>query len=211
LHPRQPAKRIVDRSNLLRPLALENSNGFEQILAHRIGCQRARPPCPAERLIYNPRSMSRRGRNVNHGLTISTGILNWTLTRFLRGSPPHPNAVPPFVPPFLRLRLPSPALTAWPAAQTAPACARYTDGPSRHRASRRPSNSPGSASSAGERTNTVLITEGQLEILTSGASLEILPRSRSSWAGPKTKNSHQAQLHQLREFYRLDCYHQPSE
>jgi len=46
LHPRQPAKRIVDRSNLLRPLALENSNGFEQILAHRIGCQRARPPCP---------------------------------------------------------------------------------------------------------------------------------------------------------------------
>src|SRR6267154_350330 len=65
LHPRQPAKRIVDRSNLLRPLALENSNGFEQILAHRIGCQRARPPCPAERQIYNPRSMPRAGRKVN--------------------------------------------------------------------------------------------------------------------------------------------------
>jgi len=86
LHPRQPAKRIVDRSNLLRPLALENSNGFEQILAHRIGCQRARPPCPAERLIYNPRSMSRRGRNVNHGLTISTGILNWMLTAWGLGT-----------------------------------------------------------------------------------------------------------------------------
>src|SRR5437660_10046643 len=86
LHPRQPAKRIVDRSNLLRRLALENSNGFEQILAHRIGCQRARPPCPAERLIYNPGSMSRRGRNVNHGLRISTGILNWTLTAWVLGT-----------------------------------------------------------------------------------------------------------------------------
>jgi len=46
------------RSNLLRPFALENSNGFEQILAHRIGCQRAKPPCPAERHSYSPRSIS---------------------------------------------------------------------------------------------------------------------------------------------------------
>jgi hypothetical protein len=65
LHPRQPAKRIVDRSNLLRPLALENSNGFEQILAHRISCQRAKPPCPAERHIYSPKSISRRAGFVN--------------------------------------------------------------------------------------------------------------------------------------------------
>jgi hypothetical protein len=32
-----------DHSGSKRP------NGFERILAHRIGCQRARPPCPAER------------------------------------------------------------------------------------------------------------------------------------------------------------------
>src|SRR5216683_4686820 len=80
LHPRQPAKRIVDRSNLLRPLALENSNGFEQILAHRIGCQRAKPPCPAERRTYSPWSMPRAGRKVNTRLTISTAILSGALT-----------------------------------------------------------------------------------------------------------------------------------
>src|SRR5258708_38629297 len=80
LHPRQPAKRIVDRSNLLRPLALENSNGFEQILAHRIGCQRARPPCPAERQTYSPRSMPRAGRKVKTRLTISTATLSGALT-----------------------------------------------------------------------------------------------------------------------------------
>jgi len=44
-----------------------------------------------------------------------------------------------------------------------------------------------------------------------GATLEILPRSRGSWARLKTKNGHQGKPHQLREFYRLHCYHQPSE
>ena len=52
----------------------KSSNGFEQILAHRIGCQRAKPPCLAERHIHNPRSMPRVGNNVNSGLTISTGV-----------------------------------------------------------------------------------------------------------------------------------------
>ena len=62
----------------------------------------------------------------------------------------------------------SAALTALPAAHTAPAGAQYTDGQSHHRASRRTSNSPGSAYNACERTNTVLITEGQPDILSAG-------------------------------------------
>ncbi len=50
-----PSK-IVSRSNSLNPFVLENPNGVEQILAHRIGCQRAvvLPPCPAEWLPANP-------------------------------------------------------------------------------------------------------------------------------------------------------------
>ena len=52
----------------------KSSNGFEQILAHRIGCQRAKPPCLAERHIHNPRSMPRVENNVNSGLAISTGV-----------------------------------------------------------------------------------------------------------------------------------------
>jgi hypothetical protein len=62
------------RSIKLRPLALENSNGFEQILAHRIGCQRAKPSCPAERRTNNLKSISVPPRNVNNGLTFSTGF-----------------------------------------------------------------------------------------------------------------------------------------
>src|SRR6267378_462174 len=63
------------RSNLRRPFALENSNGFEQILAHRIGCQRAKPPCLAERHSYSPRSISEGTKIVNTRLSISTAIL----------------------------------------------------------------------------------------------------------------------------------------
>ena len=44
--------------DLLRPLGLEKPNGFERILAHRIDCQRARPPCPAERHTHNLKSIS---------------------------------------------------------------------------------------------------------------------------------------------------------
>src|SRR6202035_3257004 len=33
-------------------------NGFEWILAHRIDCQRAKPPCPAERHTHNLKSIS---------------------------------------------------------------------------------------------------------------------------------------------------------
>jgi len=33
-------------------------NGFERILAHRIDCQRAKPPCPAERHTHNLKSIS---------------------------------------------------------------------------------------------------------------------------------------------------------
>src|SRR6267143_1451365 len=62
------------RSNLLRPFALENSNGFEQILAHRIGCQRTKPPCLAERHSYSPRSISEGRKIVNTRFAISTGI-----------------------------------------------------------------------------------------------------------------------------------------
>jgi hypothetical protein len=74
------------RSNLLRPFALENSNGFEQILAHRIGCQRAKPPCLAERHSYSPRSISEGTKIVNPPFTISTAILSWTATRLRRGT-----------------------------------------------------------------------------------------------------------------------------
>src|SRR2546422_6189332 len=67
------------RSNLLRPFALENSNGFEQILAHRIGCQRAKPPCLAERHSYSQKSISEGRKIVNTRLSISTGTLEWAL------------------------------------------------------------------------------------------------------------------------------------
>src|SRR5882762_7941183 len=66
------------RSNLLRPFALENSNGFEQILAHRIGCQRAKPPCPAERHSHSPESISEGTTIVNTRLSFSTVILSGT-------------------------------------------------------------------------------------------------------------------------------------
>ncbi len=36
----------------------KRTNGFERILAHRIDCQRARPPCPAERHTHNLKSIS---------------------------------------------------------------------------------------------------------------------------------------------------------
>jgi hypothetical protein len=74
------------RSNLLRPFALENSNGFEQILAHRIGCQRAKPPCPAERHSYSPRSISEGTKIVNPRITISTAILTGTAIHLRRGT-----------------------------------------------------------------------------------------------------------------------------
>src|SRR5207249_8120355 len=74
------------RSKLLRPFALENSNGFEQILAHRIGCQRAKPPCPAERHSYSPRSISEGTKIVNTRFTISTAILSATASLAKLGS-----------------------------------------------------------------------------------------------------------------------------
>jgi hypothetical protein len=36
----------------------KRTNGFERILAHRIDCQRAKPPCPAERHTHNSKSIS---------------------------------------------------------------------------------------------------------------------------------------------------------
>ena len=45
LHRDQPAKRIVEVARINSDHScLESTNGFEQILAHRIGCQRASPP-----------------------------------------------------------------------------------------------------------------------------------------------------------------------
>src|SRR3981189_497686 len=74
------------RSNLLRPFALENSNGFEQILAHRIGCQRAKPPCPAERHSNSPRSISESTTIVNTRFSISTATLSGTAKCLRRGT-----------------------------------------------------------------------------------------------------------------------------
>jgi hypothetical protein len=51
-------------------------NGFERILAHRIDCQRAKPPCPAERHTHNLKSISG-----------DSGIVN----RLARDFPQHPN------------------------------------------------------------------------------------------------------------------------
>jgi hypothetical protein len=52
----------------------KRTNGFERILAHRIGCQRACPPCLAERHIHSPRRIRQTFLNVNTILVISTGI-----------------------------------------------------------------------------------------------------------------------------------------
>src|SRR5438046_9717148 len=52
----------------------KSSNGFEQILAHRIGCKRAKPPCPAEGHISSPRRMPRREKTLKTAERIYTGI-----------------------------------------------------------------------------------------------------------------------------------------
>jgi hypothetical protein len=43
----------------------KRTNGFERILAHRIDCQRAKPPCPAERHTHNLKSISGEASIVN--------------------------------------------------------------------------------------------------------------------------------------------------
>ena len=61
----QPAQANYCRSILLRPFGLEKPNGFERILAHRIGCQRARASCPAGKLPNNLMSIGRHRECVN--------------------------------------------------------------------------------------------------------------------------------------------------
>ena len=46
----QPAQANCCRSINSDYSCSKRTNSFERILAHRIGCQRASPPCPAERL-----------------------------------------------------------------------------------------------------------------------------------------------------------------
>ena len=57
------ASQAACQANYCRSIYSDHSgsksvNGFERILAHRIDCQRARPPCPAERHTHNLKSIS---------------------------------------------------------------------------------------------------------------------------------------------------------
>ena len=57
------ASQAAFQANYCRSIYSDHSgsksvNGFERILAHRIDCQRARPPCPAERHTHNWKSIS---------------------------------------------------------------------------------------------------------------------------------------------------------
>src|SRR5690349_6853220 len=92
-------KQIVDRSNYSNPSALENPDGFEQILAHRIGCQRAVPPCPAERHYQSQTSMAESCIVVNsvsrRSCAFSTGFphthLHWPRPFFNREPTERPS------------------------------------------------------------------------------------------------------------------------
>jgi len=72
----QPAQANYCRSIYSDHSGSKRPNGFERILAHRIDCQRARPPCPAERLTNNLMSMGTDTTPVNTHLMISTKILS---------------------------------------------------------------------------------------------------------------------------------------
>jgi hypothetical protein len=76
----QPAQANYCRSIYSDHSGSKRPNGFERILAHRIDCQRARPPCPAERLTNNLMSIRMQSTPVNNQFVISTKIL----------SDPHP-------------------------------------------------------------------------------------------------------------------------
>ena len=57
------ASQAACQANYCRSIYSDHSgsksvNGFERILAHRIDCQRAKPPCPAERHTHNLKSIS---------------------------------------------------------------------------------------------------------------------------------------------------------
>ena len=89
------ASQVACQANYCRSIYSDHScskrtNGFERILAHRIGCQRACPPCLAERHIYSPRRIRQAFQNVNTIVTISTGIhrCRWAawLRRLVRAS-----------------------------------------------------------------------------------------------------------------------------
>ena len=79
----QPAQANYCRSIYSDHSGSKSANGFERILAHRIDCQRARPPCPAERLTNNLMSIRRHTLAVNTHLMISTKILSAALSPFL--------------------------------------------------------------------------------------------------------------------------------
>jgi len=68
----QPAQANYCRSIYSDHSGSKRPNGFERILAHRIGCQRARPSCPAERLTNNLMSIRGHHRTVNTPFVIST-------------------------------------------------------------------------------------------------------------------------------------------
>src|SRR5208282_632394 len=64
----QPAQANYCRSIYSDHSGSKRPNGFERILAHRIGCQRARASCHAESTTNNLKSMPRPCRIVNTGL-----------------------------------------------------------------------------------------------------------------------------------------------
>ena len=72
----QPAQANYCRSIYSDHSGSKRPNGFERILAHRIDCQRARPPCPAERLTNNLMSIRMQPTPVNTQFMISTKILS---------------------------------------------------------------------------------------------------------------------------------------
>jgi hypothetical protein len=84
----QPAQANYCRSIYSDHSCSKRTNGFERILAHRIDCQRARPPCPAERLTNNLMSIRRQATPVNTHLMISTRILSASNRYFYRATIP---------------------------------------------------------------------------------------------------------------------------
>src|SRR5438046_4147801 len=73
----QPAKRIVDRSNLLRPLALEKLQWFRTDSGTPYRLQKSEAPLSSRRAHQQPKKNAKAGKNSKNGRTNLHGHTEW--------------------------------------------------------------------------------------------------------------------------------------
>jgi hypothetical protein len=66
LHPRQPAKRIVDRSNLLRPLALEKLQWFRTDSGTSYRLSKSKAPLSSRKALPQPNEYAKSAAKCQH-------------------------------------------------------------------------------------------------------------------------------------------------